>query len=44
MVARGVPSFGTLGGTTDPQMSNGKNIFVDLVQTYDEQMLKISKQ
>ena len=42
MVAGGILSFGPKGAPLTHKLSNGKNIFVNLVQTYDEQMLKIS--
>ena len=44
MVARGVGSFGILGGATDTLIEYCQKFFVNLAQTYDEQMLKISKQ
>ena len=42
MVARGVQSFCILEGATDPLIEQWPNFFVNLTQTCDEQMLKIS--
>ena len=44
MVARGVQSFFTLEDATDPQIEKKYNSYVNLLQTYDEQTLKISSQ
>ena len=44
MVSRGVQSFCTLEGATDPQIEKKNNSYVNLLQTYDEQTLKISSQ
>ena len=44
MVARGVQSFCILEGATDPLIEQLLIFFVNLPQTYDEQMLKISSQ
>ena len=41
-VARGVSSFGRNGPWLAGWLSNGQNFFVNLAQTWDEDMLKIS--
>ena len=42
MVARGIQSFGRNGPWLAGWLSNGQNFFVNLAQTWDEEMLKIS--
>ena len=44
MVTRGVQSFCILEGAADPLIDQLQKFFVNLAQTYDEQMLKISSQ
>ena len=42
MVARGVQSFGRNGPWRAGCLSNGQNFYVNLAETCDEEMLKIS--
>ena len=44
MVARGIQSFGRNGLWLAGWLSKGKNFFVNLAQTLDEHLLKISAQ
>ena len=44
MVARGVQMFCIPEGTTDPMIEQWLRLFVNLVETFDEQTLKISSQ
>ena len=44
MVARGIQSFGRNGPWLAGWLSKGKNFFVNLAQTLDEHLLKISAQ
>ena len=44
MAVGGVQSFCILEGATDPLIDQWLNFFVNQAQTYDEQMLEISRQ